>query len=124
MSSRDRSRDPAAAFERPDAQPDLLQAVELYADAKCGHDPAAALARCHERFVLNVPTRSLTVEDEVAVKRQLRAFFTTFPDDRAHIEGRFVGRDAVVFWCEEVGTMEGPSLGLSVDSIITARAGT
>ena len=90
-----------------------LDAVQKYAGAKCRRDAAAAMSACHDDFVLDVATLGLRVAGKAAVSEQLEAFFKTFPDYGADIEGRVVGDDAIVFWCTERGTMRGPMLGIA-----------
>ena len=82
--------------------------VAEYAAAKSRQDIAAALAVCHEDFVLDTVAFGIRGTGKPEVAAQLAIFFTTFPDYAATLEGQAAGDGVVTAWGTIRATMRGP----------------
>ena len=111
---------------------DNASLADAYAAAKSAQDVAAALAVCHEDFVLDTPAFGTRSHGRAETAAQLHAFFAAFPDYRVSVEGRLAGDDAVACWGVATMTLRGPFLdilptgrtaGLPFVSVFTARDG-
>ena len=86
------------AAENTRLAPSGPQLVACYSAAKSRQDVAAALALCHDDFVLDTVAFGIRGAGKEIVAGQLRIFFTTFPDYGVSTDGVAEAEGVVTTW--------------------------
>ncbi len=107
----------AALRPPPPAEPirpgRMRSLVETYACAKSRADVDAALAVCHEAFVLDTPSFGIASRDRADTVGHLAAFFHAFPDYRVTTKALTFGDGTAGWWGTARMTFRGDFLELA-----------
>lgn len=90
----------------------MFELAQALADAKSGHDIAAAMRLFHPDMLLETPAFGTAARGLTENEKTLARFFVSFPDYHVSLDGHAGGGDTLVCWGTARMTMTGDRFGV------------